>query len=308
MRAAGFAAEAARGLELRVDGKRAPLRVLEHRAVERPGAGGLKTLRFDAVYETAATGSTAGVPRPQLRLADRLEGSRRALERRRRAARRQRSRHEPEQRAPRLPAGPAPLAARRHDGDRRVRPRRGRRARRPSLDGVTAAEHRGGGFEALISRGDLSLGVILLSLAIAAFWGAAHALTPGHGKAIVAGYLVGTKGRPRRRGAARRDRDRHPHDRRLRAGAGDAPALAVHRPRGAVPLADAGLGRARDRGRRLGAGRAVPPARPRHVITTTTATRTITITGTRTRSTGAGCWASASRPACCRAPRRSSSC
>ena len=38
--------------------------------------------------------------------------------------------------------------------------------------------------------------MIVLSLAIAAFWGAAHALTPGHGKAIVAGYLVGTKGRP----------------------------------------------------------------------------------------------------------------
>ena len=38
--------------------------------------------------------------------------------------------------------------------------------------------------------------MILLSLLIAAFWGAAHALTPGHGKAIVAGYLVGTKGRP----------------------------------------------------------------------------------------------------------------
>ena len=57
VRAAGFAAEAARGLELRVDGKRAPLRVLEHRVVERPGAGGLKTLRFDAVYEAAATGT-----------------------------------------------------------------------------------------------------------------------------------------------------------------------------------------------------------------------------------------------------------
>ena len=38
--------------------------------------------------------------------------------------------------------------------------------------------------------------MILISLLIAAFWGAAHALTPGHGKAIVAGYLVGTKGRP----------------------------------------------------------------------------------------------------------------
>jgi ABC-type nickel/cobalt efflux system permease component RcnA len=32
---------------------------------------------------------------------------------------------------------------------------------------------------------------------IAAFWGAVHALTPGHGKALVAGYLIGTKGRPR---------------------------------------------------------------------------------------------------------------
>ena len=37
---------------------------------------------------------------------------------------------------------------------------------------------------------------MLVSLLIAAFWGAAHALTPGHGKAIVAGYLVGTRGRP----------------------------------------------------------------------------------------------------------------
>ena len=49
----------------------------------------------------------------------------------------------------------------------------------------------------LIYRGDLSLGVILVSLLIAAFWGAVHALTPGHGKALVAGYLVGTRGTPR---------------------------------------------------------------------------------------------------------------
>ena len=53
------------------------------------------------------------------------------------------------------------------------------------------------GFSSLIGRGQLSTGVVLLSLLIAAFWGAAHALTPGHGKALVAGYLVGTKGRPR---------------------------------------------------------------------------------------------------------------
>jgi len=54
-----------------------------------------------------------------------------------------------------------------------------------------------GGFTSLISRGHLSPGVILLSLLVASFWGAVHALTPGHGKALVAGYLVGTKGKPR---------------------------------------------------------------------------------------------------------------
>jgi nickel/cobalt exporter len=37
----------------------------------------------------------------------------------------------------------------------------------------------------------------MLSLALALFWGAAHALTPGHGKAIVAAYLVGSRGKAR---------------------------------------------------------------------------------------------------------------
>ncbi len=39
--------------------------------------------------------------------------------------------------------------------------------------------------------------MILLSLLIAAFWGAAHALSPGHGKAMVAAYLVGSRGTAR---------------------------------------------------------------------------------------------------------------
>ena len=72
-----------------------------------------------------------------------------------------------------------------------------RRGARPRIGAAPAPEHANGGFESLIQRGDLSLGVILLSLLIAAFWGAVHALTPGHGKALVAGYLVGTKGKPR---------------------------------------------------------------------------------------------------------------
>jgi len=57
--------------------------------------------------------------------------------------------------------------------------------------------HTGDGLAGLIGRDDPTFGVVLLSLLVAAFWGAAHALTPGHGKALVAGYLVGTRGRPR---------------------------------------------------------------------------------------------------------------
>ncbi len=53
------------------------------------------------------------------------------------------------------------------------------------------------GFAALISQRDLGAGVIALSLLIALFWGAAHALTPGHGKAIVAAYMVGSRGSAR---------------------------------------------------------------------------------------------------------------
>jgi len=54
-----------------------------------------------------------------------------------------------------------------------------------------------GGFAALIARDRLSVGFVLLSLLIAMFWGAAHAFSPGHGKSIVAAYLVGSRGTAR---------------------------------------------------------------------------------------------------------------
>ena len=54
-----------------------------------------------------------------------------------------------------------------------------------------------GGFASLIARDHLTPGFVALSLLIAMFWGAAHALSPGHGKSIVAAYLVGSRGTPR---------------------------------------------------------------------------------------------------------------
>jgi nickel/cobalt exporter len=53
------------------------------------------------------------------------------------------------------------------------------------------------GFAALVGRSHLSLPVILASLGAALFWGAAHALSPGHGKTIVTAYLVGRRGTAR---------------------------------------------------------------------------------------------------------------
>ena len=53
------------------------------------------------------------------------------------------------------------------------------------------------GFASLIRRSDLGAWVILASLAVALFWGTVHALSPGHGKAIITAYLVGQRGTPR---------------------------------------------------------------------------------------------------------------
>jgi nickel/cobalt transporter (NicO) family protein len=53
-----------------------------------------------------------------------------------------------------------------------------------------------GEIPALFQSADLTPFIVLLSLATAAVLGAAHALTPGHGKTLMAAYLVGTRGTP----------------------------------------------------------------------------------------------------------------
>jgi nickel/cobalt transporter (NicO) family protein len=55
----------------------------------------------------------------------------------------------------------------------------------------------GGAFTDLVTHRHLGLGFILLALVIAMFWGSVHALSPGHGKSIVAAYLVGSRGTAR---------------------------------------------------------------------------------------------------------------
>ena len=66
------------------------------------------------------------------------------------------------------------------------------------IDGSeVTADRSGDGFADTLTSGDTS-GVLILFLLAAAFgWGALHALSPGHGKAMVAGYLVGARGTAR---------------------------------------------------------------------------------------------------------------
>lgn len=53
----------------------------------------------------------------------------------------------------------------------------------------------GGAFAGLVSRPDLTVGAVVLSLLLALGFGGLHALAPGHGKTITAAYLVGSGGR-----------------------------------------------------------------------------------------------------------------
>jgi nickel/cobalt transporter (NicO) family protein len=62
---------------------------------------------------------------------------------------------------------------------------------------VTTRDGSGQGFAGLFDDAASGQGVLFLLLLAAFGWGALHALSPGHGKAMVAAYLIGTRGTPR---------------------------------------------------------------------------------------------------------------
>jgi nickel/cobalt exporter len=198
VRRAGFAERVARSLVLEIDGRRTAVVPVEHKLTERPGAGGLATLRFEAVYEapTPLTGGTLVFR--DANYAERI-GWREVVVRAERGARIL---------ASNAPGTSVSNALRAYPGDLLDAPPGMDSARAsfelgasagapPRLTAAPTAEKNTGGFEALVEAERLSVGFVALALLVAAFWGAVHALTPGHGKAIVAGYLVGSRGRPR---------------------------------------------------------------------------------------------------------------
>jgi nickel/cobalt exporter len=192
----GIARELAQRLHLTVDGDRARLHVVDSRIQRRPGAGGLQTLRVDVVYDGGPSGGSVAVRDGNF--AGRL-GWKEVVIRAERGAKLLSSTAPRESLSNELHSYPKDLLQEPADSTSRTAtldpgtlpgvP--------PALGSRPAATHTSGGFESLIARDDLGPGLILLSLALALFWGAAHALTPGHGKAIVAAYLVGSRGKAR---------------------------------------------------------------------------------------------------------------
>ena len=196
VRAPGFAAKVGDGLVLELDGRRVALVPVEHKVVERPGAGGLKTLRFDGVYKARPVPEARGLC-STIRTSSRRLGWKEVVVRASDGARISSSTAPATSSSDALRAYPKNLLSSPLDvSSARVvyEPGSGE-GTPPRLSGSTPkVASGGGGFESLIEREDLGVGVVLVSLLVAMFWGAAHALTPGHGKAIVAAYMVGTRG------------------------------------------------------------------------------------------------------------------
>jgi ABC-type nickel/cobalt efflux system permease component RcnA len=65
------------------------------------------------------------------------------------------------------------------------------------VGGEATSDRAGDGFAGALTSANAHGLLILVLLASAFGWGALHALSPGHGKAMVAGYLAGSRGTPR---------------------------------------------------------------------------------------------------------------
>jgi ABC-type nickel/cobalt efflux system permease component RcnA len=190
--------EVARALELRVDGSPVALTERDARLSFPPGQGGLRTTRLELRLRVPVdaprrveirdgtfpgrVGWKAVVSRPG-------EGT---------AVRSDAPSGDPTGRLRRYPENLLESPAERRSASFSVRPGEGTLAAPRGEDGGVTTTRRGSdGFSGLFEDAASGEGVLLVLLLAAFGWGALHALSPGHGKAMVAAYLVGTRGSSR---------------------------------------------------------------------------------------------------------------
>jgi nickel/cobalt transporter (NicO) family protein len=179
----------AQGLHVVLDGRQVALTPIGHALAFPKGVGGLHTLRLEVIMRGPRVTGVARLSVHDANYADRI-GWREIVVGARTASRSDELRAYPKSllQSPldvtRATAMVAPTS------DLVPTLTRGRALEAP--DRVADS-----GFTRLIARSQLSVLVILASLAAALFWGAAHALSPGHGKTIVTAYLIGKRGTPK---------------------------------------------------------------------------------------------------------------
>jgi nickel/cobalt transporter (NicO) family protein len=187
MRTGAYVQRIRSGLRLSVDGTSASFAPVARALAHPPGAGGLRTTRLEVVFRGPRIDAGARVDLRDTTYADRIGWKEIVV-------------GDAASRSHELRAYPKDLLSSPLDMTHVATTLSPNHARRPALssgrllrapDRVAAS-----GFAALVDD-RLSPGVVALALLLAVFWGAAHALSPGHGKAIVAGYLVGTRGTAR---------------------------------------------------------------------------------------------------------------
>jgi nickel/cobalt transporter (NicO) family protein len=185
-----YARRIARNAELSVDGRRARLTPLEHALAHPPGAGGLRTTRLEIVLRGPILHRPSRVVYHDDNYRGRIGWKEIVVGSKAHSV------------SDELRAYPKDLLSSPLDVTSvvtRLAPAGGP-AMPPALTRGRALQApdrvADSGFARLIGRRHLSALVIVASLAAALFWGAAHALSPGHGKTIVTAYLVGSRGTP----------------------------------------------------------------------------------------------------------------
>ena len=188
--AAVYAKRIAAGAHLRVDGHPTRLVPTAHALAFPKGAGGLRTTRLEVILRGPRVAGTSRITYRDTNYAGRL-GWREIVVGADAKSRSDELRAYPKDllSSPLHVTSVAASLAPTSDAPPGADPRQ---ARSQAPDRVADS-----GFASLIAHEQLGAGFVLLSLLIAMFWGAAHAFSPGHGKSIVAAYLVGSRGTPR---------------------------------------------------------------------------------------------------------------
>ena len=191
-------AELRRNLSLTVDGRRVELRQLEPRLSFPAGQAGLETTRFEQPLR-AAVSDPRRVQLTDDTFADRVgwkavvsaPGSGTAV-------RTNAPSGDPTNGLRRYPENLLDSPLDRREASFSVQPGAGTLMAPRAEGGETSTTRTGGdGFAGIFEDAASGEGVLVLLLLAAFGWGALHALSPGHGKAMVAAYLVGTRGKPR---------------------------------------------------------------------------------------------------------------